>query len=65
MIKETDMLYRSKHGFFKVWRLSKSLGIYNTSGYKLVSVDLDKVNLQRGLEIAQLCADAIETRFQY
>lgn len=64
-----DRVYKSKHGFFSVWKLSNGYGIYNNNGVRIASVCrfslLGADAYDRGLEMAKLAADAIETKFQY
>ena len=61
-IKIEDRVYKSKAGFFDVWRLTGSFGIYNNSGVKLIEV---KGTTPRAQRMAELAADSLEGEFQW
>jgi hypothetical protein len=64
--KIEDRVYRSQAGFFHVWKLTNSYGIYNNNGVRVASVPRNQyVDDARTLEFAKLAADAFETRFQW
>ena len=72
-IKAEDRVYKSKAGFFHVWRLANSFGIYNGSGVKVAEVACKGLSLgiaqesvkKREQRMAELCADALEAEFQW
>ncbi len=72
-IKIEDRVYKSKAGFFDVWKLANSFGIYNQRGIKVASVECKGLSLglavrsvqQREQRMAELMADALEAEFQW
>lgn len=65
-IKATDRVYRSKAGFFHVWKRTNDYGIYNGNGVLVAVVPRNQyVDDSRSLEFSKLAADAFETRFQW
>ena len=61
LVKSEDQVYRSKIGFFFVWKLTNDFGIYNADGGKVATVH---GHGQRKQRMAELMADAIENEFQ-
>ena len=58
----TDRVYKSKAGFFQVWKLTASYGIYNQSGVRVGSFSGSS---ERAMRMACLAADALELEFQW
>lgn len=58
-----ERVYKSKAGFFHVFELNSTYAVYNNSGIRVATVASPKN--RRGLRMAELIADAIETEFQY
>lgn len=56
-----DRVYKSKNGFFTVWRMAQGYGIYNNDGVKIAFTFGRHARSQR---MAELTADAIETEYQ-
>lgn len=60
-VRIEDRVYKSKAGFFTVWKLTNDFGIYNSDGVKIATVHGHGERKQR---MAELMADAIEGEFQ-
>ena len=61
LVRADDHVHKSGAGFWHVWKLTHSFGVYNQNGVKIAEVF---GHSERNLEMAKMIADAFDNRWQ-